>query len=164
MRLQHFRRALFQAVALLTLCLCLPAETSMARAYRYYRAVTATSNTLTVRQPTANGRALQFAGGWVYCALGCTETFSVNGTLSGGTPVTPGKLDLRAPAPTATLTTDGTVGSPENVIAIPLPASGSQTIGGGQYIPFTAGSPGQITLGGSGASQDIRVYLTWIEP
>lgn len=148
--------------AMLRTCALAPAalaqEPSTPRAYYVTRTVTATSNTVTIE--TSASRQARLLGVWVYCANACTATVSKGGTVSSGSTGTISKLDDRAPAPGASAVYDGTVSGATTVIAIPVAAVGSTSLGGGMRIA----SDSQFTVSLASASGELRIHVQYEEP
>lgn len=145
----------------------------MARIFSIYRSVTATSNSIVIRQPTtaptrgnnSGSGALQFMGGWCYLSAGGTIALSSGGTISGGSAGTAVKVDGRAPASTSTITLDGTLGGTQlSSISAPIAAGGDRTLLGGLYLPYIAATLNQLILTCSGSSGTNSMYLYWQEP
>lgn len=135
------------------------------RIYRVFRAITATSSVVVIKQPTSGGRPLRLEGGFVKGAGAFSYKLSINGATSGGSPGTPAKRDDRAVAPTASMLIDPTVTGDETIITEDFSAAGERVISGGLRLKVESGTQKQIVVTVTADSPTkLYTYFEFSEP
>lgn len=137
----------------------LPASES----YSYFREVTLSASTdrLTVQQPTTVIRTANFVGASIYCSVACTITMDRSGGIATSTAAIPTKVNPPAAAPTIVVFTasNGSAGTTIN----------KYVLSAGQTLPIDLSAisldvtNSNLSFTTSSITGDVKIFLMWRE-